>query len=412
MNHLALAQNLIQQGHLDAARKILEHCLEDTSALFLLALLSRYHEEFDNELMVLQKLSPNHDYILERLAWHKLPWRERLVPRKTVPPTQPRQAPSPAVLEKSAIVTGADAAYFPFLTQAIESVQNSNHYQHIPLCILDCGLTDEQKHILQTQYKVHAIQTARWIVEPRKTQLDLSGIKTVPLHSGYKGIMNKPFLFDYFPEFDFIFWMDADAWVQDDRALDTTLRLTEQYGIGIPATSHYVATTIIGLKKDAPLLTAWQKNYKQLLETRDFFYASEDRALEQTLGDKTYEFVSMDNLYLYHDRFPFVREDDDCLYDPATSLPIGVFAFNAHTDKKIVCCPLPLEQTVRENSTAYETGSQRLLEEIKYTDYVSPRTLFFPHQKLTSLHYRVLSRFDKGAFYKTIEQWRQSESPE
>lgn len=406
---LRLAKQLIQQDKFESAKKILAHNTNDLETVRISSLLHRYDGEYDVEQTLVERaleIDSGDTYMRERSAWHTLPWLDRLVLRKPLKSMQPRQAPPPSILEKSAIVSGADSNYFHFLIQLIESIQNSNYYKEIPICILDCGLTDAQKHSLQTQYKVHDIQTATWPVNPKAKTMNMGGVKTVEMHSGYKGIMNKPFLFQYFPNFEYIFWIDADSWVQDDRVFDTGFLLTEKYGIGVPFKTDHVATSIIGMKKNSPILSSWQKDYRRTLEQHFFYYASEDRSLEAAIGNSTIEFIDMGDLYHYCPRckpyLPFVLENDDTLYDPVTEYPLAIFTLNAHTDKNIVCCPLPVKQTADETIENYESGSGQLIEEIRKNVFISPTQKFFRKQKLTSLHYRVLPEFDKSFFTNII----------
>ena len=48
-----------------------------------------------------------------------------------------------------------------------------------------------------------------------------------------KGLLARPFLRRYFPDFDLYLWMDADAWVQDSSALELFLQGRKCGGLAI-----------------------------------------------------------------------------------------------------------------------------------------------------------------------------------
>ena len=48
-------------------------------------------------------------------------------------------------MKKNTIVSLADANYFPLLEELIDSIRRFKKGDQIAICILDAGLTDEQK---------------------------------------------------------------------------------------------------------------------------------------------------------------------------------------------------------------------------------------------------------------------------
>ena len=51
-------------------------------------------------------------------------------------------------MKKNVIVSLADSNYFPLLDELINSIKRFNESNNVAICILDAGLTKEQKEIL------------------------------------------------------------------------------------------------------------------------------------------------------------------------------------------------------------------------------------------------------------------------
>ena len=66
-------------------------------------------------------------------------------------------------MKKNVIVSLADSNYFPLLDELINSIKRFNESNNVAICILDAGLTNEQKEILLT--KVDEIKPAEWDIE-------------------------------------------------------------------------------------------------------------------------------------------------------------------------------------------------------------------------------------------------------
>ena len=66
-------------------------------------------------------------------------------------------------MKKNVIVSLADANYFPLLNELVNSIKSFNESKNVAICILDAGLTDDQKEILLK--KVDEIKSAEWDIE-------------------------------------------------------------------------------------------------------------------------------------------------------------------------------------------------------------------------------------------------------
>lgn len=105
------------------------------------------------------------------------------------------------------IASAADAAYFPLLQDMVMSVRAQRPGAAIG--ILDLGLLPEQRAWL-------ADEDAE-MVRP-DWDLDFPGRGRAP--EAFKAQVARPFLPRHFPGYEMYLWIDADAWVQDWRAVE------------------------------------------------------------------------------------------------------------------------------------------------------------------------------------------------
>ena len=54
-------------------------------------------------------------------------------------------------MKKNVIVSLADANYFPLLEELIDSIKRFKNSESVAICILDAGLTEQQKKNYQTK---------------------------------------------------------------------------------------------------------------------------------------------------------------------------------------------------------------------------------------------------------------------
>ena len=66
-------------------------------------------------------------------------------------------------MKKNVIVSLADANYFPLLKELVQSVKRFEQSKNVAICILDAGLTEEQKKDLINE--VDEIKSAEWDIE-------------------------------------------------------------------------------------------------------------------------------------------------------------------------------------------------------------------------------------------------------
>jgi hypothetical protein len=105
------------------------------------------------------------------------------------------------------IVSGADRGYFSLLRDTVESILAQRH--NAALGILDLGLTPEQRAWLKP--RASAVVRPDW-------RIDFPGRAHLP--QVRLAQFARPFLPQHFPGWETYLWIDADAWVQDWRAIE------------------------------------------------------------------------------------------------------------------------------------------------------------------------------------------------
>ena len=129
-------------------------------------------------------------------------------------------------MKKNVIVSLADANYFPLLDELINSVQRFKESENVAICILDAGLTQEQKENLLN--KVDEIKPAEWDIE-------VPGYK-VQGKEWLKSQVSRAFLPKYFPNYEKYLWIDCDAWVNDWNCIELYFKACEGGKLGITQT--------------------------------------------------------------------------------------------------------------------------------------------------------------------------------
>ena len=112
------------------------------------------------------------------------------------------------------VVTGGDSRYCPLIQELIASLRALKPAEDCPIGVIDAGLTDGQRAALKAD-DVRVV-TPPWPVEIPARRL------RGRIH--LKANLAKLHLPTYFPGYDTVIWVDADAWVQDWDAIDLLRR--------------------------------------------------------------------------------------------------------------------------------------------------------------------------------------------
>ena len=113
-------------------------------------------------------------------------------------------------MKKNVIVSLADSNYFELLNELIDSIKRFDESKNVAICILDAGLTEDQK--LKLSQKVDDIKSAEWDI--KVPAFKVKGKEWL------KSQVSRAFLPKYFPGYEKYLWIDADAWVNKWEALD------------------------------------------------------------------------------------------------------------------------------------------------------------------------------------------------
>jgi hypothetical protein len=119
------------------------------------------------------------------------------------------------------IVTGGDSRYFEFLQGAVLSI-HAYRSQKTRVCVLDLGLTDEQRKWIDI--KCDSVATPKW-------HFDFPGREDAP--HWLRGLLARPFLPQYFPGSEIYLFIDADAFVLDRSAIELFMTGARNKGMAI-----------------------------------------------------------------------------------------------------------------------------------------------------------------------------------
>jgi len=254
-------------------------------------------------------------------------------------------------MKKNVIVSLADANYFPLLEELVDSIKRFSESEKVAICILDAGLTSEQKKKLFN--KVDEIKSAEWDIQ-------VPGYK-VKGKEWLKSQVSRAFLPKYFPNFDKYLWIDCDAWVNDWKSVELyfeacdngKLGITQTIGPGYKITSkvnwlfgklaiiksqnfkHAVKSKIgydkarklafaphinigvFSLEKNSRGWDIWQKNLKQTLNAGNIF-GSEGLAINMSvyIDDLKTEFLPLNCNWITSNLLPKYDEKNQTFVEP------------------------------------------------------------------------------------------------
>jgi len=126
-------------------------------------------------------------------------------------------------MKKNVIISLADSKYYELLDELVNSIKQFKESENTAICILDAGLTDEQKEKLSL--KVEEIKSADWDIEVPDFK--------VKGREWLKSQVSRAFLPKYFPGYEKYLWIDADAWVNSWEAIELYFKGCENNKLSI-----------------------------------------------------------------------------------------------------------------------------------------------------------------------------------
>ena len=129
-------------------------------------------------------------------------------------------------MKKNTIVSLADSNYFPLLDELIDSIKQFEASKDTAICVLDAGLSEEQKNKLLS--KVDEIKSAEWDIKVSENK--------IKGREWLKSQVSRAFLPKYFPNYEKFLWIDCDAWVNDWQTVELYFKACDDNKLGITQT--------------------------------------------------------------------------------------------------------------------------------------------------------------------------------
>ena len=126
-------------------------------------------------------------------------------------------------MKENVIISLADSNYFELLNELVDSIKQFKESDNTAICIMDAGLTDDQKTVLAK--KVDEIKPADWDIEV--PDFKIKGREWL------KSQVSRAFLPKYFPDYKKYLWIDADAWVNSWEAIELYFKGCENNKLSI-----------------------------------------------------------------------------------------------------------------------------------------------------------------------------------
>ncbi len=254
-------------------------------------------------------------------------------------------------MKKNVIVSLADANYFPLLEELIDSIKRFKESKNVAICILDAGLSRDQKDKLLG--KVDEIKSAEWDIEVPQSKI--KGKEWL------KSQVSRAFLPKYFPNYEKYLWIDCDAWVNDWQSIELyfkgcdkgKLGITQTLGPGYKITSKvnwlfgklaiiksqnfkhaikskvgykiarklafapHINIGVFSLEKNSKGWSSWQKNLSKTLKAGNIF-GSEGLAINISvyIDDLETEFLPLNCNWIASNLLPKYDEEQKTFVEP------------------------------------------------------------------------------------------------
>jgi autonomous glycyl radical cofactor GrcA len=254
-------------------------------------------------------------------------------------------------MKKNVIVSLADSNYFELLNELVDSIKSFEKSKDTAICILDAGLTSEQKIILLK--KVDEIKSAEWDIEV--PALKVKGKEWL------KSQVSRAFLPKYFPNYEKYLWIDCDAWVNDWASVELYFKACENGKLGITQTlgpgykimskvnwlfgkvaiiksqnfkhaikskiglskarklafAPHINIGVFSLEKNSHGWESWQKNLEQTLKSGNIF-GSEGLAINMSvyIDELETEFLPLNCNWIASNLLPKFNEAENTFVEP------------------------------------------------------------------------------------------------
>ena len=254
-------------------------------------------------------------------------------------------------MKKNVIVSLADSNYFELLNELVDSIKSFEKSKDTAICILDAGLSEQQRNILSK--KVDEIKSAKWDIDVRAFK--------VKGKEWLKSQVSRAFLPKYFPSYEKFLWIDCDAWVNDWNSVELYFKACENGKLGITQTlgpgykimskvnwlfgkiaiiksqnfkhaikskvginkarklafAPHINIGVFSLEKNSPGWTSWQKNLEQTLKSGNIF-GSEGLAINMSvyIDELETEFLPLNCNWIASNLLPKFDEIKNTFVEP------------------------------------------------------------------------------------------------
>lgn len=213
----------------------------DAHAFYMRSIIARYEDDYTLEKQLIDqaiKLYPENKYFQERVSWHALPYFEKYEARKTPKLPEDYVPVAQEYRDQLTIVLGGDDNVFYEIYECIESLRSTLFYQNVRIDILDCGLSQIHKLRLRSELSITEFHDAYSLFEEyfgrSYTENFIHNASHLKCH---KHMMLTSILESFMPLFiqsQYIFWIESDIWIQDERSMDFYLRQAIERKVYIP----------------------------------------------------------------------------------------------------------------------------------------------------------------------------------
>ena len=237
------------------------------------------------------------------------------------------------------------------LNELIDSIKRFKESTDVAICILDAGLSEDQKTELSS--KVDEIKSAEWDIKVPDSK--------IKGREWLKSQVSRAFLPKYFPSYEKYLWIDCDAWVNDWQSVELYFKACENGKLGITQTigpgykitsrvnwvfgklaiiksqnfKHAIKSNIslekarklafaphinigvFSLEKNSTCWNSWQENLKQTLKGGEIF-GSEQLAMNMSVyvDNVETEFLPLNCNWITSNLLPKFDEDKDTWVEP------------------------------------------------------------------------------------------------
>ena len=395
-----------------------------------LSLLLRKQRDFDKEKNLIESYISEYfenEYIKKRYEWHQKSLFNRLVPRQPIHlPCEPAWIPNQTTLDQLCIVTGGDSKYFEFIVECIESIKNTRNYKNTQIAILDFGLSEQNidyfkkkfdakiikpELIVDAPFQIHVKHNANNQPFIEKSSWQSEDEKKVIKFCAYKTCLPK-----IIPGFRYYLWIDSDAWIQDDRALDHYVVLCEKQGAAgschgsitfgnqfkissmtcknLPIAhpnqikymfdKHAITDGTFCVDAESKISKEWLETYQDLLKNYGFHWHHQEFCLTYLC----HKYGATENVkyplgfHVGHEGFPVVSADDHILRRPSTLEPVGIPHLVGSSKQLYLISTQKISTPLSQ-----EQISQH--KQICHYWFHHPHQKIVPNQTTTSLRFRV-----------------------